>query len=154
MNKNITCQIKSFKELTLEELYNILKLREEVFIREQTCNYTDIDGADFHTLHLLMYDNEELIGYARIFGPNTLHKNKASFGRVLIRKSHRKKMLGHYLIEQIEKNIEANYGLVDIEISAQAYLQDFYKHHRYIPFGEVYLDAGVPHIGMIKRNLI
>ncbi|MCC7050300.1 MAG: GNAT family N-acetyltransferase, partial [Bacteroidia bacterium] len=86
-------EIKSFDELTTKELYDLLQLREEVFIVEQNCPYNDIDGNDEKAYHLLLYKNAVLIGYTRLFSPGIKY-NDCSIGRVVIKKEERLKFYG------------------------------------------------------------
>ena len=78
--------IKKWKELSKEEVQSIFSLRAEVFIVEQECPYQDVDGRDNEADHLLLYENNILCGYTRIFPKNTYFK-EASFGRTVVKKN-------------------------------------------------------------------
>ena len=76
-------RVKNFKELSLEELYELLRLRSDVFVVEQNCVYQDLDGKDHKAFHVLGYENNELVAYTRIFKPGDYFK-EASIGRVVV----------------------------------------------------------------------
>ncbi|MCR9183480.1 MAG: GNAT family N-acetyltransferase [Flavobacteriaceae bacterium] len=141
---------KKFSNFTINELYDILQLRSEVFVVEQDCVYQDIDGKDQKALHLFAYKNEVLVAYARLFGPGDYFE-EASIGRVLIKENERKYGYGHQLMEAANKAVEANFNTSKIHLSAQQYLVKYYNSHGYKEVGEGYLEDGIPHIGMIKE---
>ena len=88
--------IKSFSDLTKEELYNILSLRSEVFIVEQNCIYQDIDHKDQLALHVFLKKNNQIIAYTRIFKPNDYFKH-SSIGRVVVLKKERESKIMSYI---------------------------------------------------------
>ena len=147
--KPLLFKVKSYKELTRDELYELLQLRSEVFVVEQDCVYQDIDGKDDIALHVLGYKDNELVAYTRIFPPNTYFEN-ASIGRVVVRASERKYKYGYNLMEKSIEAIETAYKTTTIKISAQTYLKSFYNNLGFKQVGEGYLEDGIPHIGMIK----
>ena len=136
--------IKTFSEISTQELYKILRLRSEVFVVEQNCVYQDMDNKDQKALHLLYKQEEEIIGYTRIFKAGVYYENP-SIGRVVILKSERGKDLGKKImiesIEYIKENLEAK----KIELSAQKYLDKFYRDLGFYASGEEYLEDGIPH---------
>lgn len=142
--------IKSFKELDIHELYQILQLRSEVFVVEQDCVYQDVDFKDQKALHILGIKNNKIIAYTRIFKPGDYFEN-SSIGRVVVAASERKFGYGHYLMEASIKAINDNFKVHLITISAQKYLKNFYESHSFIQIGEEYLEDGIPHIRM-DRN--
>ena len=139
--------IKTFNELSPQDIYNILQLRSEVFVVEQNCVYQDIDNNDQRALHLLLKKNNFLIGYSRIFKPGDYFK-QASIGRVLIKKQDRKKKHGTFLIQLSIKTIKEHFKVNTVKISAQIYLIEFYKGLGFQPIGDNYLEDGIPHIAM------
>jgi ElaA protein len=138
-----------FQNLSLQQLYDILQLRSEVFVVEQDCVYQDIDNYDQISTHILAYDKGLLVAYSRILPPNT-YFDKASIGRVITKESHRKLKLGHKLMQESISYIEETYGKQPIKISAQQYLIKFYSKHGFKPKGEGYLEDGIPHIAMYR----
>jgi len=145
--------IKKFSELSTEEIYNILKLRSEVFVVEQNCVYQDIDEKDQKATHLFIEKNNEIIAYTRIFKKGDYYEENPSIGRVVVSKKERGKNLGKEImlnsIEFIKKELEGK----KIELSAQKYLDKFYKDLDFYSEGEDYLEDGIPHQRMFY-NLI
>jgi len=139
--------LKTFAQLTTDELYEILQLRAEVFVVEQDCVYQDIDGKDAKALHLFAFKNKSIVAYARIFGPGDYFKD-ASIGRVVVKQSERKNGFGHKLMKAANKAVENHFNTAKIHLSAQQYLVKFYKAHGYKEVGKGYLEDGIPHIGM------
>ena len=137
--------IKKFSELSTEEIYNILKLRSEVFVVEQNCVYQDIDEKDQKATHLFIEKNNEIIAYTRIFKKGDYYEENPSIGRVVVSKKERGKKLGKEImlnsIEFIKKELEGR----KIELSAQKYLDKFYKDLDFYSEGEDYLEDGIPH---------
>lgn len=146
--KDITIQVKTFEELTIDNLYAILQLRSEVFVVEQDCIYQDIDGKDKKALHILVQKNNKIVGYARCFAPKDYFE-EAAIGRVVIAKKERKFGYGHQLIEAAIQAIEKHYHTKNIRISAQQHLIAFYRSHAFQQTGMPYLEDGIPHINMI-----
>ncbi len=101
-------KLKKFKELSVEEMYEILRVRDQVFIVEQECPYQDIDSKDKNAYHLFAHDNGIIIAYLRILEKGISY-NEISIGRVLINKDYRGKGLARELmlkaIEFIENNM-------------------------------------------------
>ena len=140
---------KSFNDLSVTELYAILRLRQEVFIVEQNCPYLDADGKDLKSYHLMGYVGNELVAYSRIVKPGVSY-DEASIGRVVSSTVHRKKAYGIQLMNESIKRIENLYGPVSIRIGAQQYLQKFYESFGFKWEGEPYLEDGIPHIIMLR----
>ena len=143
-------QVKSFKELTIDELYAILQLRSEVFVVEQDCVYQDIDYKDQKSLHVLGFKNNKLIAYTRIFKPGDYFKN-SSIGRVVVTKDERKFGYGHDIMKASIQAIKNHFNETKITISAQKYLTKFYESHQFTQVGEEYLEDGIPHIRMDRK---
>jgi len=142
-------KIKTYQQLTKEELYEILRLRAEVFIVEQNCVYQDIDNKDQKAIHVLGYKNNKIIAYTRIFKSGDYFKN-ASIGRVLVVESERNNQYGFTLMETSITLINKHFNEFIIEISAQEHLEKFYNTLEFTKFGNSYLEDGIPHIKMIK----
>ena len=138
--------IKKWCDLSKEEVEKIFSLRSEVFIVEQECPYQDVDGRDAEADHLLLYENNILCGYTRIFPKNTYFK-EASFGRTVVKKTQRGKGYGHTLVKESLKYLK-NKNENPIKISAQSYLKKFYASHGFTPKGEEYLEDNIPHTAM------
>ncbi len=143
-------KVKTFQELSLEELYDVLALRSEVFVVEQDCVYQDIDGKDQKALHILGFKDEQLVAYTRCFNKG-MYFEEASIGRVLVKEDQRKFGYGHVIFEASVKEIQSRFNTEKIKISAQKYLTKFYESHNFKQVGEGYLEDGIPHIAMIKE---
>jgi ElaA protein len=150
MQETIKWKIKRFNELSLQELYSLLKLRSHVFVVEQNCVYQDIDGKDEKALHLLGEFNDEIVAYARLFRAGDYFEN-ASIGRVVIHPDARDKKWGHQMMQQAIMGIENHFNTNKITISAQLYLKKFYESHDFVKTSEMYLEDDIPHIEM-KRG--
>lgn len=140
--------IKSFEELSTLELYNILKLRSEIFIIEQNCVYQDIDDKDLKCHHLMCLVDGKLAGYTRIV-PHGLTYEDASIGRVVIGTAYRGLGLGKQLIEHSIKGCQDILKESKIRISAQLYLLKFYNALGFKEVGIPYDEDGIPHIEMV-----
>ena len=144
--------IKRFDELTLDELYNILQLRNEVFIVEQNCVYNDTDGKDRSAWHLMAVEDNILIAYTRILPPGVSYSDPA-IGRVVTSSSKRRSGLGRELMKRSIETCEKFFGKISITLSAQVYLQSFYESFGFIVIGEEYLDDGILHVEMSRKSL-
>ncbi|MDO6743292.1 GNAT family N-acetyltransferase [Tenacibaculum soleae] len=142
-------KIKTFKQLTTSELYEILQLRSEVFVVEQDCVYQDIDFKDQKALHVLGFKDDKIAGYTRLFDSKQ-YFDTPSIGRVVVKNSERKFGYGHDLIKASIQGIVDNYSENKITISAQTYLQKFYESHGFKQVGEGYLEDNIPHIKMVR----
>ena len=136
--------IKTFSELDKDELYQILRLRSEVFVVEQDCIYQDIDNKDQIATHLLYKKGDEIIAYTRIFKKGDYYENP-SIGRVVVSKNKRGKDLGKEIMLESMKYISNNIKAEKIELSAQMYLDTFYKDLGFYSKGQEYLEDGIPH---------
>jgi len=142
---------KTFDALTVSELYNILKLRSEVFVVEQNCVYLDADGKDIASHHLCGWLHNQLVAYCRILPPG-LSYAEASIGRVLTHLAHRKDGYGKQLMLRAIEKTYALYDVAAIKIGAQQYLLAFYGNLGFKPVGESYLEDGIPHVTMIHHK--
>ena len=142
--------VKSFDELNIKELYQILQLRSQVFVVEQKCVYQDIDDKDQKAFHVLGFVNEEIVAYTRVFNPGDYFKN-TSIGRVVVSAEMRKYGHGKKIMQDTLAFIENKLKHSNIELSAQTYLTKFYLELGFEPIGEEYLEDGIPHIRMVKN---
>ena len=144
-----TIEIKKFDELTARELYDVLKLRQDVFVIEQTCIYPDMDGCDFVCHHALMRNRAgELIGYLRILPPGQTF-DTAAIGRVLVREDARGGGSARQLMTAALRFIRETLMQRQVKLSAQQYLIDFYESLGFVIISEGYVEDGIPHIDMM-----
>lgn len=141
-------EIKSFSELSLEELYEICKVRFEVFVCEQKITVEqDFDDKDQKCHHMFLKDNNKIIAYCRIV-PKGLSYDGASIGRVLVLKEYRKRSLGQKLMEEAKRFIIDELGEEKIILSAQMYVKGLYESVGFKQISEVYDEAGIDHVKM------
>ena len=141
-------EFKNFSDLSLNELYNILQLRSEIFVVEQNCVYNDLDGFDTEAVHLFHKKEGKIVAYARILKPGTRFAD-FSIGRVVVKQSERGTGLGIELMESAKNYIINVLGAKKIKISAQSYLQKFYENLGFEVITKMYLEDEIPHFGMV-----
>lgn len=140
----------SFLELDTDQLYAILKVRQEVFVIEQKCFYLDTDDVDQVSYHVIGRDEQgAIIAYARLI-PAGVSYAEVSMGRVLVVEKERGKGLGRQLTQRCLDEATRIWGAQPLRLSAQAYLVKFYEDFGFNTVGEEYLDAGIPHIEMLR----
>ena len=139
---------KKFSELDTEDLYQILRLRSEVFVVEQDCVYQDIDNKDQNAIHLYYKENDKIVAYTRIFKAGDYYENPC-IGRVVVSKKNRGNDLGKKIMIDSMEYIKQNIKGEKIELSAQKYLDKFYKDLGFYKIGEDYLEDGIPHQRML-----
>jgi ElaA protein len=144
-------KIKSFETLSVHELYDILRLRSEIFVVEQNCVYLDLDGKDQKALHLFGTFEGKIVAHARLLKPGISFVH-ASIGRVTVDAKYRERKWGHELMRQAIEGILEHYGATQITIGAQLYLKKFYESHGFVKTSEMYLEDDIPHIQMDKSN--
>ena len=152
---NIDWQVKTFKELNIDELYEILKLRIDVFVVEQTCFYPDLDDIDRHkeTIHLFCYTEDKIAGYLRILAKGQSYDEYIAIGRVIIAVHARGTGLGHQLMAEALTLCKQNFPEQKVKISAQEHLEGFYNRHGFERVSDMYLEDNIPHIAMLKKTL-
>ena len=129
----------NFDTISKEELYDVLSLRQRVFIIEQDCFYEDLDYSDQVANHLLLYKDNKLIGYSRVFPPGIKY-DAASIGRIVTDLDYRGKGYGRSITQESIRFLRNNFPGSDISISAQYRLVNFYEDLGFKGEGEVYLE--------------
>ena len=142
---------KPFDQLTVFELYDTIRLRNEVFVVEQNCVFQDADNKDQQCHHLLGYINEDLAAYARLVPAGVSYSTMVSIGRVITSPAFRRVGAGKALMAEAIDAIYNLYGKQPIKIGAQLYLRNFYGSFGFNQTSEVYDEDGIPHIEMIKQ---
>ncbi len=139
-----------FDELAPHVLYEILALRQEVFVVEQNCPYQDCDGKDLLSWHLMGRDaSGKLICYTRLLPKGVSYENHVSIGRVVSAPEARGTGAGKILIKKSIQMCRQLFGQQPIKIGAQTYLLKFYEGFGFKSTGEEYLEDGIPHTKMI-----
>ncbi len=142
--------LKPYSKLSRDELYDIMKLRQQVFVVEQDCPYLDCDDKDKSGYHLWMRDGgKDIMSYCRILPPNTAYDGYASIGRILTSEQMRNKGLASATINEAIRSSEQLFGKTPIKISAQHHLQKFYNSMGFSSVGNPYDEDGIEHIAMV-----
>lgn len=146
----MTFQYLAFNDLSLEMLYEIMRLRQEVFVVEQDCPYLDADGRDHDSYHLMGFSPAgELVAYVRLLPKGLTYEDYPSIGRVVVSSKIRGTGAGKVLMEEALREAYLLFGDTTIKISAQCYLIHFYENLGFKITGKEYLEDNIPHIGMV-----
>lgn len=140
-------KIKTFNELSNHELYDVLRLRSQIFVVEQNCVFLDMDSKDDFALHLIGTLDGKILTYARLFNAGDYYEN-ASIGRVVIDENYRDKKLGNDLMIKAIEGISNYFYQTKITIGAQLYLKKFYEKHGFVVTSDVYLEDDIEHVEM------
>ena len=138
---------RNFNSISKDELYDVLSLRQRVFIIEQDCLYEDLDYSDQDANHLLLYKDNKLIGYSRVFSPGIKY-DAASIGRIVTDLDYRGKGYGKGITHESIQFLKNNFPT----ISAQYRLVDFYENLGFETEGNVYLEDDIEHIKMTLKS--
>jgi ElaA protein len=141
-----------FDALSPLQLHRILQLRSAVFVVEQTCVFQDIDDHDLRAVHIFTdaRPDEPLAGCIRVFPPGVTYP-EASFGRLATAPSARRTGLGRALVVAALEWLDAHTS-GPVQIGAQSYLERFYRGFGFVPFGEPYVEDGIPHLHMLRQR--
>ena len=140
-----------FNSISKDELYDVLSLRQRVFIIEQDCFYEDLDYSDQDANHLLLYEDNKLIAYSRVFPPG-IKFDAASIGRIVTDLDYRGKGYGKIITQESIQFLKNNFPESDISISAQYRLVDFYENLGFEREGKIYLEDDIDHIKMTLKS--
>ena len=136
--------LKQFHQLTVDELYGILKLRAEVFVVEQDCAYQDLDGKDSLACHMFLKDGDEVVAVLRILPENVAFEDMA-IGRVVVSEKYRGRGIAKKIMKNAIDYITTDLGMDKIRLSGQAYLIRFYEDLGFRKVSDVYLEDGIDH---------
>lgn len=148
---NLTHTIKAFDQFTVYELYEVLKLRSEVFVVEQNCVFLDQDDKDQNCYHLMLYSDDQLVGYSRLV-PAGISFTEMAIGRVVTSPSARGKGLGRKVMELAIEYCYELFGAGDIRLGAQTYALGFYSSLGFVADGETYDEDGIEHLEMVRKK--
>ena len=140
-----------FQQLSPAGLYALLQFRSEVFVLEQNCAYQDIDDYDQLARHVVGQLDGKLVCYARLLPPG-LKYDSASIGRVVTRKTIRREGYGKILMQTSLAYCREHWPSASITISAQQYLEEFYKVLGFKTVSEPYLEDDIPHLEMLMKQ--
>ena len=139
---------KSFEDLSVNELYEILTLRSIVFVVEQNCVFLDPDHKDHKCLHFMGWHNNDLVAYCRIVPPGVSFK-EPSIGRVVSSPGYRGTGAGRIMMQKAVSITRELFDNQPIRIGAQLYLSKFYSSLGFEAQGDIYLEDGIQHVEMV-----
>jgi len=138
----------SWEEIPKDQWHDCLALRIDIFVVEQECPYSEIDGKDKKSWHLYATENDVIAAYIRIVPPGISYE-EISIGRVAIAKTYRGKKLGYQLMNRGMDFIQEKFGEQPIRIGAQQHLRRYYEQLGFAKVSDMYLEDGIPHIDML-----
>lgn len=147
-------EVTTFQHLTVQQLYDVLQLRVDVFVVEQQCAYRELDEYDRHpeARHISgRNEGGELIAYARILPPGLRHP-EVNLGRFVVKANFRKQGIGHQLLQAALQGIAGCWPEIPIKMSAQSHLHRFYAQYGFLQVTDGYLEDGIPHVEMVKEG--
>lgn len=145
-------QWREFEQLTNQQLYDLLKVRQDVFVIEQECFYPDMDGLDQDCLHLLGYDGEQLVGYLRLIPAEIHQSGNVALGRIITLIEKRSAGIGSVMVKLAMEYCRENYPAKHIQLSAQYHLVAFYEKFGFSCISEPYDEDGIMHIDMLYQQ--
>jgi len=129
-------------------VYAVLAARVAIFVVEQNCAYQDLDGLDADAEHLIAWSGAEVAGYLRVLGPGTRFDDP-SIGRIITTKPFRGSGLGRDLVAEGIERTRLRYPGQPVRISAQQYLEKFYRDFGFVTVSQPYLEDNIPHVEML-----
>ncbi|HEV8332581.1 MAG TPA: GNAT family N-acetyltransferase [Steroidobacteraceae bacterium] len=135
-------------ELSAEQVYAVLAARVAIFVVEQNCAYQELDGLDADAEHLIAWSGTQVAGYLRVLGPGTRFDDP-SIGRIITAQPFRGTGLGRDLVAKGIEHTRLRYPGQPVRISAQKYLEKFYRDFGFVTVSEPYLEDDIPHVEML-----
>ena len=140
------------KDLDAATLYELLKLRVEVFVVEQATPYPELDGRDLlaETRHFWLEGADgNVISTLRLMEEHPGGEKSFRIGRVCTKRTDR----GHGHTSRLMQAALAEVGDYPCHINAQTYLGEMYSKHGFVRSGDEFLDDGIPHVPMVRAGL-
>jgi ElaA protein len=144
-------RILKFEEFDVNLLYEVLKLRVDVFVVEQNCAYPELDTYDQQSLHLLCIEKEEVIAYCRVLPPGEKY-DVCSIGRVIVKEKARGTGVARQLMVKAIEEAEDAWNIQTIHLCAQSHLQNFYGSLGFVTMSDVFDEDGIPHVNMVRNK--
>lgn len=142
--------MRSTAELSTAELYAVLKLRTDVFFLEQHIDETELDWRDLEpeTRHYMVFEGRDAVACLRVLvDPVPEYADaRVVIGRVVVREDRRGRGLADALLARAVEDA----GDAAMLLHAQEYAMGLYARHGFVPFGEGYREAGIPHVSMYR----
>jgi len=146
---NIEKNVAHYSQLNIDHFHDIIALRIKIFVIEQDCPYQDLDGKDKVAYHLFYTNNkDEVVAATRIL-PQNISYAEVSIGRVVVDKDYRGLGLGDLIMKESMNFVQAEFGQVNVRLSAQKHLENYYGKHGFKSTGKEYLEDGIPHVEML-----
>ena len=145
IEQNAILHQKTFQELTTDELYELLRVRSEVFVVEQNCVYQDLDGDDQASIHLWLTEANKVVALARVCPAGT-HMQEVSIGRIIT--TERGKGFGKQIMLYAIEAAKEHFNATCIAIEAQEYAKGFYERVGFRQSSDTFMLDGIPHIKM------
>lgn len=142
--------IKKFEELSVYELYEIMKVRVDIFVVEQNCPYYELDDKDQNAYHVFYRDEEGIQAYLRVLDKGVSFE-EAALGRVISKK--RRCGLATKLLQEGIKVAREKYGATELRIEAQVYARTLYEKVGFVKVSDEFLEDGIPHIEMLWKEM-
>lgn len=153
MTSSVEWQWWAWDRLPPDVLYGFLKLRSDIFVVEQNCVFSDMDGVDPHCEHLCAHGPEgAVLAYLRLVPPGVKFA-EASLGRLVVAPAARGSGLARSAIQAGLVRIRSRFPDAPVRIGGQRYLETFYGSLGFVATGEPYLEDGIPHVDMLWRDL-
>ena len=147
IEQNTILHKETFQELTTDELYELLRVRSEVFVVEQNCVYQDLDGDDQNSIHLWLTVADKVVALARVCPAGT-YMQEVSIGRVIT--TVRGKGYGKQIMLHAIEAAKEHFNATIIDIEAQEYAKGFYESVGFKQSSETFILDGIPHIKMTR----
>jgi ElaA protein len=142
-------QWSALNDLSARQLYAIFAARVAVFVVEQNCAYQELDGLDLDAEHLVVWSGNDVAAYLRLLGPGTRFA-EPSLGRIITTQAFRGSGLGRELLARGVERARLRYPGQAVRISAQRYLEEFYRSFGFETVSEMYLEDGILHVEMLR----
>lgn len=146
---NIEIHTKRFSELTVNELYEILRVRSEVFVVEQNCIYQDMDNDDQESIHIWLTVGDKIVALCRVCPAGT-HMKEISIGRVVT--TERNKGYGKQIMLAGIDTARKHFNAHQIDIEAQEYAKGFYEKAGFQQSSDIFMLDGIRHIKMTWKD--
>ncbi len=142
---------RTFEQLSVDALYQLIKLRLEVFVVEQNCPYQDLDNKDTLTTtrHLYIRDGDQLIAYARCLAPGARFDQGAAIGRVVVASQYRRRGYARVIVQEAIASCRQQWPDAPVMLSAQVYAMELYRGLGFEPTGLPYEEDDIPHQDMV-----
>tara|TARA_B100000497_G_scaffold117067_1_gene142035 strand:- start:113 stop:547 length:435 start_codon:yes stop_codon:yes gene_type:complete len=137
--------IINYSDLSKDQLFDLIKLRINVFVVEQNCPYQELDEIDLISNHVIGSNNNEIVALGRLYKK----EDSIHIGRIAVKKEFRNLGYARELMQFTLNFLKLNYPTLGIELSAQEYLLNFYISLGFSTIGEMYLEDGIPHVKMV-----